>query len=263
MTQQVSPAYFSALGEDRYMPSSHASGAWRDDELHLAPVAGLLIHHLERWRKHHVAPSLAFSRFSIEVLGQIARAEISLSTEVVRAGRTIELVETTAVIAGRATLRVRAWLLQVSDTGSIAGHEFEAFPPLVDCVAASPLHDWPGGFIATVEARLAGEWRPGRARTWVRGNLPLVAGEASEPFAEFAKVLDTANGVAVRESPEEWMFPNVDLTLHFFRRPQGEWVGLDTRVAFGESGIGLTSSVLHDVHGPVGTAQQSTTIRPR
>ena len=40
--------YFQALGDDRYEPTAHASGAWREDELHLAPVAGLLIHHMDR-----------------------------------------------------------------------------------------------------------------------------------------------------------------------------------------------------------------------
>jgi hypothetical protein len=57
------------------------------------------------------------------------------------------------------------------------------------------------------------------------------------------------------------MFPNVDLTLHFFRRPSGRHVGLDTRVAFGASGIGVTSTVMHDLEGPVGTIQQSLTMR--
>ncbi len=254
-------SYFIALGDGRYMPTAHSGGAWRDDELHLAPVAGLLVHHMERWRRANADPSLVFSRFGFEVLGQIAREEIVLSTEVVRPGRTIELIETTAVIGGRTTIRARAWLLQQSDTSEIAGHEFVSLPAPESCLQASPLGDWSGGFIASVEARLAGEWRPGRARTWMRGRHALVSGETAEPLAEFAKMLDTANGVAVRESPERWMYPNVDLSLHLFRIPVGEWVGLDTRVAFGASGVGLTSSVMHDAQGPVGTIHQSTTLR--
>ena len=45
------------------------------------------------------------------------------------------------------------------------------------------------------------------------------------------------------------------------RRPDPEWVGLDTSVSFGPDGVGLTSTVLNDVHGPVGTAAQSLTLR--
>lgn len=260
----VSPAadtYFQSLGGDRYLPTAHSGGAWREDELHLGPVAGLVIHHLERWREEHAAVGMEFSRISFEVLGQIAREEIALHTEIVRQGRTIELVETTAIIGPRAVIRARAWLLQTSDTSEVAGHEFDAMPMPEECVDASSLLEWPGNFVASVEARQAEGWRPGRARVWVTSPLDLVEGEELQPLAEYAKFLDTANGVAVRQQPGEWMFPNVDLTLHFFRRPEGRWAGLDTRVAFGPTGIGVTSSVIHDRQGPVGTAQQSTTLR--
>jgi hypothetical protein len=74
--------------------------------------------------------------------------------------------------------------------------------------------------------------------------------------------VDTANGIAVRRSPREWMFPNVDLTIHLHRQPTGDWVGLDTTVIFGTGGHGLTSTVLHDVLGPVGQASQTLTVRP-
>ncbi len=58
------------------------------------------------------------------------------------------------------------------------------------------------------------------------------------------------------------MFPNVDLTVHLHRRPEGHWSGLDTTVTFGPNGRGVTSTVLHDVTGPVGHAQQILTLRP-
>jgi len=261
MSVSTPNAYFVSLGEDRYMPTSHAGGAWRDDELHLAPVAGLVIHHLERWRDQHLDGSLVFSRFAFEVLGQIAREEISITTEVVRPGRTIELVEATAVIGGRVTIRARAWLLQTSDTTDVAAHEFAPMPSLDECTSDSSLLEWPGGFIASISARQAPGRRPGRARAWITTDVDLVSGEPVQPLANYAKLLDTANGVAVREEPTEWMFPNVDLTLHFFTQPTGTAVGLDTRVAFGGNGIGVTSSVMHDVNGPVGTVMQSTTLR--
>lgn len=261
MTESTPNAYFVALGEDRYLPTDHAGGAWRDDELHLAPVAGLVIHHLERWREANVDASLDYSRFTFEVLGQIGKQEISLSTEVVRAGRTIELVEATAIIGDRVTIRARAWLLQRSDTADVAAHEFAPMPAPDECSDASSLLDWPGGFIRSLSALQAPGRRAGRAKAWISSEYDLVAGEPSQPLAEYAKLLDTANGIGVRQEPNAWMFPNVDLTLHFFARPTGRRVGLDTRVAFGSEGIGVTSSVMHDERGPVGTIQQSLTLR--
>jgi hypothetical protein len=58
------------------------------------------------------------------------------------------------------------------------------------------------------------------------------------------------------------MFPNVDLGIHLHRQPAGRWTGLDTTVTFGPTGQGVTSTVLHDVAGPVGHAQQILTVRP-
>lgn len=262
MADQSVNAYFIATGPDTYAPTEHSGGAWRDDELHLAPVAGLVVHHLERWRQEHADATLQFSRFSLEVLGQIARQPITLRSEVIRPGRTIELVETTAEIAGRVTIRARAWLLQASDTGRVAGAAFEPMPEPWDMPLRDTLNtEWRGGFIRSLLGRQRGEVEPGRGRVWLTSEYPLVAGEPSTPLAHFTRLLDSANGIAVRQSPTEWMFPNVDWTLHLFRAPVGEWVGLDTRVSFGPTGLGLTESVIHDVSGPVGTLSQSLTVR--
>jgi hypothetical protein len=57
-------------------------------------------------------------------------------------------------------------------------------------------------------------------------------------------------------------FPNLDLTLHLLRPPVGEWIGFDTTVSFGATGLGLTSTVLHDLDGPIGTVAQTLTVRP-
>ncbi len=253
--------FFVALGNNSYQPTEHSGGAWREDELHLAPVAGLIIHVLERWRSAQPEKNLEFSRIAFEVLGQIARDTIDVSIDVVRPGRTIELVEATAVIADRVTIRARAWLLQQSPTLDVEANEFEPMPNRSEMSERSSLLDWPGGFCASIEGVQSASTRPGRSQTWLTSDITLVCGEDVSALANFCRLLDAANGVAVRQPFTSWMFPNVDLTLHFFRQPSGDWVGLDTRVAFGPGGAGLTSTVMHDDLGPVGTANQSLTLR--
>lgn len=262
MADQSAGAYFFTSGPDTYTPTEHSGGAWRDDELHLAPVAGLLVHCLEQWRQQHADSTLQFSRISLEVLGQIAREPITIATEVIRPGRTIELLESTAVIAGRPTIRARAWLLQASETTQVEGSAFDTLPEPWDMPLRNSLNaEWRGGFIRSLLGRQRGEVEPGRGRVWLTSEYELVAGEPSSPLAHFARLLDSANGIAVRAQPTEWMYPNVDWTLHLFREPAGEWVGFDTKVSFGPTGLGLTSSVLHDLSGPVGTLNQSLTLR--
>ena len=82
------------------------------------------------------------------------------------------------------------------------------------------------------------------------------------PSARTAACLfDIANGMTVRLSPKHVAFPNLDLTAHLFTQPRGTWIGFDTSVSFGPGGIGLTSSILHDTGGPIGTVSQILTIR--
>lgn len=264
VTSSPERSYFLPAGPDRYTPTGHVEGAWSTREQHVSPLAGLLVHHMEFHRASAGrTDGKTLSRISFDILGPIAREEIALETTVLRPGRSVELVQTTATIAGRPTLVARGWYLAGSDSEPVAGHDLPILPD-PDGLEPRPMTDvWPGGYIQSLTARAVNAPEPGRAAVWVRTDVALVDGEPVGPLAEFIALVDTANGVAVRAQPTQWLFPNVDLTVHLFRAPVGPWVGLDTTVTFGAAGHGLTSSVLHDVRGPVGTAQQSLLVRAR
>ncbi|WP_305784741.1 thioesterase family protein [Symbioplanes lichenis] len=264
-------SYFERTGEHTFRPSELTGGAWAVDEQHIAPMTGLIVHEIDRMvaaRGGQVAggaagggDGLVVGRISMDILGVLKLAEFEVRTEVVRPGRTIELVEAVVTAGGRAAVRARVWRLSGQDTTAVAGGAPDPLPD-PESLARAPLEDvWPGGFITSVDVRYAAGPEPGRAVAWVGSGTELVAGEAVSPVADFVKVVDTANGIAVRESPKEWMFPNLDLTIHLHRQPTGPWTGLDTTVVFGAGGQGLTSAVLHDVHGPVGRAEQILTVR--
>jgi hypothetical protein len=111
--------------------------------------------------------------------------------------------------------------------------------------------------------RVLGEHRPGVGRAWIRTEHPLVDAVASPAFVRLIGLIDTSNGVATRVRPGSgsYLFPNVDLQIHLYREPEGEWLGLENTVSFGADGIGLTSTVLHDLTGPFGRAEQILTLR--
>jgi hypothetical protein len=180
---------------------------------------------------------------------------------VLRPGRTIELVEATLSHGGRDIVRLRAWLLQPRNTADLAATALPAIPSPEDTPPWDATTVWPGGFIASVEVRRE-QLAPGRAFFWVRSTVPLLDNEAVGPVANAARLFDIANGMTVRADPAQVAFPNIDLTAHLFTEPRGEWVGFDTTVTFGPTGLGLTSSVLHDVSGPIGTMAQALTVRP-
>ncbi|GIF22608.1 hypothetical protein BJ973_002931 [Actinoplanes tereljensis] len=254
----MAESYFERVGESSFKPTAHVGGAWRTDEQHFSPLGGLIVHVLDR----HVPDGLVVARISYDILGKIDLDECEITVERVRPGRTIELLEAVVTIGGRAVVRARAWLLGAQDTGAVAGTSIGRLTPPEKAEAWPIAELWTGGYIASIEVRRTPGAEPGRSTAWLTTGVELVAGEPSSPLASFVALVDTANGIAVRQDPTEWMFPNVDLTIHVHRQPEGHWTGLDTTVTFGPTGQGLTSTVLHDVNGPVGTAQQILTIRP-
>lgn len=251
-------AYYLRLADGTYQPTLHVQGAWLDYEQHMAPVGGLITHALERYEPRD---DLQLARVSFEILGQMPAKPTRVDVEIIRPGRTIELMAATMVIDDRIAVRAQAWRLALTDTGAIAGHELEPMPAPETVPAWDIAGFWSGGYIDGLEVRRVEGSRPGRGRAWLRSPYDLVQGEPTSPAANFLRLVDTANGIATRVSPQEWMFPNTDLTVHLFRSPEAPWVGLDTTVSFGPSGVGLTSSVLHDIRGPVGRAEQILTIR--
>ena len=138
-------------------------------------------------------------------------------------------------------------------------------PTLEHAVAVQDMHRiWPGGYIESLDVREVPGNRPGRGQTWLHNPYEMVEGESTDALVRLVGMVDTANGVAAREHPGPggWMFPNVDLSVHLFREPVGEWLGLDTSVTFGSDGIGMTASVLNDEVGPFGRSAQILTVRP-
>ncbi|MBB3748698.1 hypothetical protein FHT44_001159 [Mycolicibacterium sp. BK634] len=255
-------SYFSRVSERSFRASEHAGGAWNLAEQHIAPSFGLLAHAIETDRDGRGQADLVIGRLSYDILGPVPVDVVEdVEVRVLRPGRTIELVEATLTYQGRAVVLVRAWLMKQYDTSAVRGSGLPPIPPVEDMPEWNPSSVWPGGFIASAEVRRA-QLEPGRAAYWVRTGVPLLDGEPVSSLARVAGLLDIANGMTVLVDPREVAFPNLDLTVHFFAEPSGEWVGFDTAVSIGPSGIGLTHSIIHDETGPIGAVSQSLTVRP-
>lgn len=254
-------AYFERTGTSAFRATSHVSGAWNVAEQHIAPALGLLTHVVERDRDDR-RPELVLGRLSFDILGVLPVDVVDTTVRVVRPGRTIELVEATLGHHGRTAVLLRAWLMQPRDTAPLAAPGLPRITPPAQMAPWDPTTVWPGGFIASVEVRRE-QIEPGRASFWVRTPLPLVRDEQVSPLARAAGLFDIANGMTARVGPTGLAFPNLDLTAHLFATPDSsDWIGFDTTVCFGSTGTGLTSSVIHDTGGPIGTVSQILTLRP-
>lgn len=278
--EPVPHAYFVRTGNRSFRSTLHSQGAWQAGEQHMAVASALVLHELER-----ALPSeKLISRVTFDILGVIHSGEFGIEVDVVRPGRTIELVEArmvhraahtgtevSAADSGAATtvgpgrprtsVTARAWRLVSSDTSTVAGTEVTAFPGSTELQPLEPSGLWPGGYIASLRGAQTADGRPGRRKVWVETDVPLVEHEEDGPYAGFVKYCDAMNGFAVREDPQEVFFPNVDLTIHFLRSPVPGGAGMDIDVGFGDSGMGITHAVFHDARGPVAHCAQSLTVR--
>jgi hypothetical protein len=254
-------AYFERTGRRSFLATEHVSGAWLRDTQHIGPALGLLAHAVEADRDARRSDSLVLARLSYDILGTVPVDVVDVDVDVVRPGRTIELVQATLSHAGRSAVVLRAWLMECRETARLAATSHGRIQPPDEMEAWDPTSVWPGGFIASAEVRRR-QLEPGRAAYWVRTPVPLLRDEEVSRLARVAGLLDIANGMTVRVDPSRVAFPNIDLTAHLFQQPAGEWIGFDTTVSMGAGGVGLTSSVLHDERGPIGTSAQILTVRP-
>jgi hypothetical protein len=254
----VTNAYYRRIDANTFQPTLHTQGAWQEHEQHMAVASALMTAMIEQ---HEPRDDMQIARITWEIFGMIPLAPSHVEVTTIRPGRTIELLEATLTIGGRVIIRARAWRLAVNDTTKYAGNEL----PTMQGPAAGAERDatltWPGGYIASLETRELPGAHPGRAQVWLRSKVTLVEGEEVGPLAELVTRCDTANGIAVRIDPKKLMYPNVELSLHLVRTPKPGWVGLDTAVTFGATGLGLTSSTVHDEDGPVGRIEQALTVR--
>lgn len=256
-------SYFVRTGDSTFLPTRLTSGAWNEAEQHISPMNGLIMHELDRWVAARGEDDRVLTRLSVDILGVLDLGPCDVRVDVLRPGRAVELVEVAVANAGRLAVRARAWRVATGDTTAVAGGAAAALAHPDSCAPWLMSDRWPGDYIASLDVRPVGDVVPGRTTAWIATDAALVAGEPATATARFIGLVDTANGIAVRQSPEAWLYPNIDLTLHLFRQPEGRWVGLDTTCIWGPSGAGLTSTVLHDVRGQVGRAEQSLVVRPR
>jgi hypothetical protein len=124
---------------------------------------------------------------------------------------------------------------------------------------------WGPGYLDAMQWRgIKGSFgEPGPATIWARQSVDLVEGEPPTPLQRICAVADSGNGASSLLPPTEWWFINTELTIHFQREPEGEWICLDAATTIGTDGIGTARSTLHDRTGQVAFGAQALMIRPR
>jgi Thioesterase-like superfamily len=254
-------------------PTEHARGPWDPRALHGGAPAALIARAFER-----VEPGaeLPFARLGFEFLKPIPFAELQVSTQIVRNGRRVQ--ELTAELrAGEETIgRASALRIQPVPEGLPDPDRHRAQPgpepvralpgPEQGQVVKFALNDTETSSLATTGMEmswLTDPWSLGPGQVWMRLRRPVVPDEEASALLRLVATADFGNGISAELPFDKYLFINADLTIHLWRRPQGEWIGLDAKTVLMDGGIGTAESVLHDTDGPVGRAVQTLVVQPR
>jgi hypothetical protein len=91
----------------------------------------------------------------------------------------------------------------------------------------------------------------------------MVEGEANTPLIQAVQAADFSSGVGQIVDIREWTFINPEISLYFFRPPEGEWILIRSRTRAGANGAGLTMATLSDRQGPFAEVMQAMTFERR
>jgi Thioesterase-like superfamily len=257
--------YERGEGEGQYVAAELTRGPWDPGSQHAGPPSALLGGEIER-----VEGSEAFQvgRVVFEILRPVPIGAMRVEARVLRPGRRVRLVEASLSNEDGELMRATAWQLRTTELELPGGAVDDAPPP------AGPEEGWTPEFFPTgqdVGYHTAMEWKAvagafleaGPATVWMRMRQPLVAGEEPTPLQRALVAADVGNGISAVLDWREYVFINVDLTVHFERMPEGEWVCVDAVTRPQSTGIGTAESVLSDERGRIGRAAQSLLIAAR
>lgn len=261
----MAEAFYERDGE-LYRPSELTRGPWDEASQHAGPPAALLGHALESLPLPGDTP-MRVGRVTYEILRPVPIIPLRVEARVARDGRRVQMLSASLHAGDEEVMRARGWRLREEPLelppglvpgppghGPEDGESGEFFPTGSDV-----------GYHTAVEYRfVSGRFvEPGPATVWMRSRVAIVAGEELSPLQRVLVVADSGNGVSATLDWREFLFINVDLTVHLHRYPAGEWVCLDAVTIPQADGIGLAETSLHDECGPLGRAAQTLLVARR
>ncbi len=258
-------SFYIATGDGEFVATELTRGPWDPGSQHAGPPSALLGREIEAMEG---SEAFQVGRVVFEILRPVPIGPVTVETRVLRPGRKVRMVE--ASLSGEAgeLMRATAWQLRTTELELPQGAVDDSPPP------AGPEEGWTPEFFPTGQDagyHTAMEWKAvagafleaGPATVWMRMRQSLVAGEEPTPLQRALIAADVGNGISAVLDYHSYVFINVDLTVHFERMPEGEWVCIDAVTRPRPTGIGTAESVISDQRGRIGRAAQSLLIEQR
>jgi Thioesterase-like superfamily len=257
-------AFYLREDDDLFVSTEHTIGPWGPDAQHGGPPAALLGRAIEGVP---AATDMQVARITFDILKPVPIEQLRVTTEIVRDGRRVQLVESSLATEKDVVMRASAWRIRTKDVDT------DAVPP----VQPQPRGPDQGEAVALFETGRATDYlhsmeirfvkgsflEPGPATAWFRMRYPLVQSEDTTPLARVLIASDSASGISSALDFSKFIFINPDLDVHLNRMPEDEWVCLDAESTIGPHGIATSRCSIFDQQGPIGTGAQSLLVAAR
>jgi len=259
MMASVPSSFYLSRTDGGFDSQPTTPSAWSPVHQHGGPPSALLARAIEAMPE---AEGRVIGRITVDLLGPIPVAPVTVDTRLLRPGRSVALVEAT-LTAERPVARATAWLFPDTESGldpvdapfehGPLDGEVKAFPP-----------SWDSGYLHATEWRwIVGHVHEGRAVVWMRPLVSLVDREAWSPVPRLLSLVDSASGASSALDPGEWQFLNTELSVHVLRPPVGEWLCLDAETRLSSGSVGLATSSVYDEKGLVARSAQALLVARR
>ena len=245
------PSFHTLDDEGRFVPTKLAQSPWNPRAQNGLALAGLVAHLAERLP---AIGAMTIARMTIDIVRATPMAPLHASNRTLREGRKQLLQEIELFSDG--LLVTRASILRVRTAESpVFGQRNDAYPPPEEVPERSIFPK--GLFGGWIETRMVcgDPQSAGPVSTWTKFGVDAVAGISASPFVHSAMLADIGNAIgAIRK--EGWIFPNLDVDIHFTRIPQGPWLLTDSYSVSEGNGYGLAATIMADIHGPFASVRR-------
>ncbi|MBR0754188.1 thioesterase family protein [Bradyrhizobium jicamae] len=256
-------AIFQPEGQT-FRATEHAGGPWSPDMLQGSATTALMTREVERLA---VTSGFAVRRLTFDLWRPAGLRSFELATDLLRDGRKAKTLQVRLLDGETEIGRCTALLTAHGDESPRDPFAKSAAPDAMPEAGTPPpafAQKWSRYFqhvsVRLIEGALE---KPGPAAAWMRLDVPLVAGEPNTPLLQAVQAADFSSGVAQIVDMREWTFINPEISLYFFRPPEGEWILIRSRTCVGAGGAGLTTATLSDRSGPFAEVMQAMSFERR
>lgn len=254
-------------------PTGFSRGPWSPDALHGGPVAALVAGEAEALLATTFDGLYVPTRFTLDLERPVPLAPLTVTSEVVRPGRKVQIVEVSVSdesdrrLARGSVLAIRRERLDLPE--DLIAPDDTPPPPPPEHPSSFEGWGFPTSDLAyhqnATEHRLVRGTvgTPGPVVDWIRLVVPVTAGATPTPFQRVAAASDFLNGVSWTLSGADWIFINPDLTVTLHRLPVGDQIAVDAVTRVDPGGTGTAEADLYDTQGRLGRAVQTLLVAHR